>query len=48
GMSVDDAAASVCPVGVILKKRVGFSTPIGQRPHDVATPRQQVEGKEGA
>ncbi|MDX2015149.1 MAG: 2Fe-2S iron-sulfur cluster-binding protein [Myxococcaceae bacterium] len=46
GMSVDDVAARVCPVGVILKKRVGFSTPIGQRPHDVAPPRTQVEGQE--
>jgi [NiFe] hydrogenase diaphorase moiety small subunit len=46
GMSVDDAAAHVCPVGVILKKRVGFATPIGRRPHDVASPRAQVEGKE--
>jgi [NiFe] hydrogenase diaphorase moiety small subunit len=24
----------VCPVGVILKKRVGFSIPIGERRYD--------------
>jgi [NiFe] hydrogenase diaphorase moiety small subunit len=46
GMSVDDVAARVCPVGVILKKRVGFSTPIGHRPHDLVSPRAQVEGEE--
>jgi [NiFe] hydrogenase diaphorase moiety small subunit len=25
----------VCPVGVILKKRVGFAVPIGERRYDV-------------
>ncbi|HUN91296.1 MAG TPA: 2Fe-2S iron-sulfur cluster-binding protein [Burkholderiaceae bacterium] len=30
-----DRAASVCPVGVILPKRRGFSTPIGDRRYDV-------------
>jgi [NiFe] hydrogenase diaphorase moiety small subunit len=25
----------VCPVGVILKKRVGFAVPIGQRSYDL-------------
>jgi [NiFe] hydrogenase diaphorase moiety small subunit len=29
-----DKAAHVCPVGVILKKRVGFAVPIGQRRYD--------------
>jgi [NiFe] hydrogenase diaphorase moiety small subunit len=29
-----DRAASVCPVGVILKKRVGFAVPIGKRKFD--------------
>jgi [NiFe] hydrogenase diaphorase moiety small subunit len=29
-----DRAANICPVGVILKKRVGFSVPIGQRTYD--------------
>ncbi len=31
-----DRAASICPVGVILKKRRGFSVPIGKRPYDAA------------
>ena len=29
-----DKAVSVCPVGVILRKRVGFATPIGARRYD--------------
>ncbi len=29
-----DRAASVCPVGTILPKRVGFAVPIGARPYD--------------
>ena len=38
-----DRAASICPVGVILKKRVGFAVPIGSRRFDKAP-----VGKEGA
>jgi [NiFe] hydrogenase diaphorase moiety small subunit len=41
----DDKAAHVCPVGVILKKRVGFAVPIGGRSFDEqpisATPHPQ-------
>jgi [NiFe] hydrogenase diaphorase moiety small subunit len=32
--SGEDKAAHVCPVGVIIKKRVGFAIPIGQRTFD--------------
>jgi [NiFe] hydrogenase diaphorase moiety small subunit len=32
--SASDRAASVCPVGVIIKKRVGFAVPIGERKYD--------------
>ena len=32
--SVDDKAAQVCPVGVILPKRQGFAVPIGARTFD--------------
>lgn len=35
-----DKAAQVCPVGSILRKRVGFAVPIGQRPFDPA-PQQE-------
>jgi [NiFe] hydrogenase diaphorase moiety small subunit len=34
-IAVTDKAVEVCPVGVILKKRVGFAVPIGQRRYDV-------------
>jgi [NiFe] hydrogenase diaphorase moiety small subunit len=33
--NASDKAAHVCPVGVILKKRVGFKVPIGQRTYDI-------------
>jgi [NiFe] hydrogenase diaphorase moiety small subunit len=33
--SAADKAAHVCPVGAILIKRVGFSTPIGERLYDL-------------
>lgn len=44
--AVTDRAANVCPVGVILKKRVGFAIPYGQRKYD-RTPvsRADVEGE---
>ncbi|MDP1920224.1 MAG: 2Fe-2S iron-sulfur cluster-binding protein [Myxococcales bacterium] len=47
GMSTTDKAMTVCPVGVILKKRHGFHAPIGERPHDVESPRQHVEHVKG-
>jgi [NiFe] hydrogenase diaphorase moiety small subunit len=31
-----DKALAVCPVGVILRKRVGFQTPVGQRRFDAS------------
>jgi len=34
--TLDDKAAQVCPVGVILKKRRGFAVPIGERQYDKA------------
>jgi [NiFe] hydrogenase diaphorase moiety small subunit len=33
-IALTDKAMEVCPVGVILKKRVGFSQPIGSRRYD--------------
>lgn len=33
-IALDDKAMEVCPVGVILKKRVGFAVPIGERRYD--------------
>lgn len=40
-LSVDDTAMNVCPVGVILRKRRGFATPIGERRFD-ARPIREV------
>jgi [NiFe] hydrogenase diaphorase moiety small subunit len=36
-MSLADRAASICPVGVILPKRRGFTVPIGERRYDTHT-----------
>jgi [NiFe] hydrogenase diaphorase moiety small subunit len=33
-VKVTDKAVEVCPVGVIIRKRVGFATPIGERRFD--------------
>jgi [NiFe] hydrogenase diaphorase moiety small subunit len=32
--NVDDKAMDVCPVGAIIKKRVGFAIPVGERLYD--------------
>lgn len=40
-LSVEDKAMSVCPVGVILRKRRGFKVPIGERKYD-ARPISEV------
>ena len=41
---LDDKAAQVCPVGVILKKRRGFAVPIGERTYDKAPISETTEG----
>jgi [NiFe] hydrogenase diaphorase moiety small subunit len=41
-MNLNDRAASVCPVGVILPKRRGFVIPIGQRRFDQKSVSEQV------
>jgi [NiFe] hydrogenase diaphorase moiety small subunit len=40
--ALSDKAASVCPVGAILHKRVGFAVPIGERRYDLAPISAQV------
>ncbi len=42
-MALSDRAASVCPVGAILRKRQGFSVPIGQRRFDGRPLSEQVQ-----
>ena len=44
--AASDRAAEVCPVGVILKKRIGFAQPIGQRDFDAA-PISQTHAQGG-
>jgi len=41
--AVGDKAATVCPVGAILKKRVGYVVPIGERLYDREPISAQVE-----
>lgn len=41
-VALTDKAVSVCPVGVILKKRVGFAVPIGKRRFDVRPVSEQA------
>ena len=33
-LAVTDKAAEACPVGAIVKKRVGYAVPVGQRLYD--------------
>lgn len=44
-MALSDRAADVCPVGVILPKRVGFAVPIGERRFD-AKPLSEMVGED--
>ena len=41
-VALTDKALEVCPVGVILKKRVGFAQPIGERPFDAQPISEQA------
>ena len=43
---LQDKAAQVCPVGVILKKHQGFAVPIGERKYDQAPISETVGGGE--
>jgi [NiFe] hydrogenase diaphorase moiety small subunit len=43
-MDLRDKAADVCPVGCILKKRVGFAVPIGNRKYDHQPIGSDIEG----
>ncbi|MDJ0521352.1 MAG: 2Fe-2S iron-sulfur cluster-binding protein [Planctomycetota bacterium] len=43
---VSDAAVEACPVGALLKKRVGYATPIGERLYDKAPIGSEIENGE--
>ena len=42
-LDVADKAVEVCPVGAILRKHVGYSTPVGQRKYDHAPIGADIE-----
>lgn len=42
-MAVSDRATEICPVGCIIKKRVGYEVPIGQRIYDKAPIGSDIE-----
>jgi [NiFe] hydrogenase diaphorase moiety small subunit len=44
-LATTDKAMSVCPVGVILRKRQGFKTPIGERKYDAHPISEVAVGK---
>ena len=41
--AVTDRAIAVCPVGAILRKRVGFAVPIGERLYDIEPIGTEIE-----
>jgi [NiFe] hydrogenase diaphorase moiety small subunit len=43
-VALTDKAMDVCPVGCIVKKRVGFKVPVGQRTYDKKPIGSDVEG----
>lgn len=44
-LAVTDHAVECCPVGALLKKRVGFAVPIGQRLYDTQPIGSEVEAQ---
>jgi len=42
-----DKAVDVCPVGAIMKKKVGFAVPVGQRLYDTTPIGTDIESKRG-
>ena len=44
-MDVADKAVDICPVGAILKKRVGFAVPVGERKYDHDPIGSEIEAR---
>jgi [NiFe] hydrogenase diaphorase moiety small subunit len=44
-IEVTDKAVDICPVGAILRKRVGFKIPVGERLYDHQPIGSDIEGK---
>lgn len=47
-LDITDKAVEVCPVGAILKKRVGFEVPVGKRLYDHKPIGSDIEEKRAA
>jgi [NiFe] hydrogenase diaphorase moiety small subunit len=47
-IDVTDKAISVCPVGAILRKRVGYTIPVGRRMYDHEPIGSDIESKQRA
>ncbi|MFH1465140.1 MAG: 2Fe-2S iron-sulfur cluster-binding protein [Pseudomonadota bacterium] len=45
GLAAVDAAVQACPVGAILRKRVGYAVPVGERTYDSAPIGSDVEAR---
>jgi [NiFe] hydrogenase diaphorase moiety small subunit len=45
--AITDKALDVCPVGSLMKKRVGFATPVGRRKYDNTPIGSDIESREG-
>ncbi len=45
GLKVTDEAVKACPVGAILRKRVGFAVPVGKRLYDTQPIGSDIETK---
>jgi [NiFe] hydrogenase diaphorase moiety small subunit len=43
-----DKAVDICPVGAILRKRVGYRVPVGQRPYDLKPIGSDIEARRPA
>jgi len=45
-IDITDKAVDVCPVGAILRKRVGYKVPVGERLYDVKPIGSEIESKQ--
>ena len=42
---VSDAAVEACPVGALLRKRIGYAVPVGERLYDHAPIGSDIEAR---
>jgi [NiFe] hydrogenase diaphorase moiety small subunit len=46
-IEIGEGAASVCPVGALLEKRIGYAVPVGRRKYDMRPIGTDIEQKAG-